>query len=96
MIQLTFPTSHAEILKTFRAHLQSLDSDDFDQKVVVVIDSIVSNPGVRLPWEEMVQICKEERVWSLVDAAHAIGTDSFFLTDILIHFLYRSNGGQPQ
>jgi len=38
------------------------------QKIVAVVDSIVSNPGVLLPCQEMVQICKE-------DAAHIIGQE---------------------
>jgi hercynylcysteine S-oxide lyase len=42
---------------------------------VAVIDSIVSNPGVLLPWKEMVQLCREEGVWSVIDAAHSIGQE---------------------
>jgi hercynylcysteine S-oxide lyase len=42
-------------------------------KIVAVVDALISNPGVILPWEEMVGICREENVWSVVDAAHAIG-----------------------
>lgn len=71
-IPLKFPTTHSEIIKNFREHLESLP-DTFDQKVVVVIDSMASNPGVILPWEEMVAICKEYKAWSVVDAAHGVG-----------------------
>lgn len=51
------------------------EGGDFKQtrKVVAVVDAIVANPGVRLPWKEMVAICKDAGVWSVVDAAHAIG-----------------------
>lgn len=44
-------------------------------KFVAVIDSISSNPGTLLPWKEMAQICKEEGVWSVIDAAHSIGQE---------------------
>jgi len=44
-------------------------------KIVAVIDSIISSPGMALPWKELVQICKEEGVWSLVDGAHSIGQE---------------------
>ncbi|THU90144.1 PLP-dependent transferase [Dendrothele bispora CBS 962.96] len=51
-------------------------------KVVAIIDSIISVPGVSLPWAEMVQILREEcgggedaNVWSVIDAAHSIGQE---------------------
>jgi selenocysteine lyase/cysteine desulfurase len=40
-----------------------------------VIDSIVAQPGALLPWKQLVQICREEGVWSVVDAAHSIGQE---------------------
>ncbi|KAH9945380.1 PLP-dependent transferase [Epithele typhae] len=44
-------------------------------KIVAVIDSIVSQPGVYLPWKEMAAVCREEGVWSVIDAAHSIGQE---------------------
>ena len=44
-------------------------------KIVAVIDSISSNPGMALPWKELVQVCKEEGIWSLVDGAHSVGQE---------------------
>ncbi|KAH9902928.1 PLP-dependent transferase [Cubamyces lactineus] len=44
-------------------------------KIVAVIDSIVANPGVFMPWKEMVRICREEGVWTVIDAAHSIGQE---------------------
>lgn len=43
-------------------------------KIVVVVDALSSNPGLLMPWERVVEFCKgHENVWSLVDAAHAVG-----------------------
>ena len=28
-----------------------------------------------LPWKELVQVCKEEGIWSLVDGAHSVGQE---------------------
>jgi kynureninase len=75
---LEFPTSHADILSSFRAHLRALPApapsaaNPAPQRVAV-IDALVSAPGALLPWEEMVAICREEGVYSVVDAAHAVG-----------------------
>ncbi|KAF2199190.1 PLP-dependent transferase [Delitschia confertaspora ATCC 74209] len=40
---------------------------------VAVFDTVVSVPGIRLPFERMVEVCREERVLSCLDAAHAVG-----------------------
>lgn len=43
-------------------------------KIVVIVDAISSNPGLLMPWERVVEFCRsQENVWTLVDAAHAIG-----------------------
>jgi len=44
-------------------------------KFVAVIDAVTANPGVLMPWQEMVRICREEAVYSVVDAAHSIGQE---------------------
>lgn len=76
---LQFPTSHEEILENWRNHIHLVTSQRNDlqqtRKVVAVIDAIVANPGVRLPWKEMVAICRDAGVWSVVDAAHSIGQE---------------------
>ncbi|KAF8885057.1 pyridoxal phosphate-dependent transferase [Gymnopilus junonius] len=74
IITLNYPTTHAEIVEQFRKHVQEHPAKP-NKKRVAVIDSIISNPGVLLPWKEMVKICKEEGIWSLVDAAHSIGQE---------------------
>ena len=77
---LEFPTTASDVLKNFHSHLRNIARQP-GQKIVAVIDSIVSNPGVQLPWEKMVKICKEEGVISIVDAAHSIGQQ----VDINLH-----------
>lgn len=85
---LQFPISHASILRSFRVHIESivgnkpsLDSQPLEgemahkRQIVAVIDSIASIPGALLPWVEMVSICREYGIWTLVDAAHSIGQE---------------------
>lgn len=40
---------------------------------VAMFDTVVSMPGIRLPFEKMVELCKQEGVLSCVDAAHGAG-----------------------
>ncbi|KAJ8588457.1 PLP-dependent transferase [Rhizopogon salebrosus TDB-379] len=76
---LQFPTSHAEILDNWRTHIHLVTSKGSDlqqtRKIVAIVDAIVANPGVHLPWKEMVAICRDAGVWSVVDAAHSIGQE---------------------
>ncbi|KAG8839491.1 hypothetical protein FRC20_006014 [Serendipita sp. 405] len=73
IITLAFPTTPEAIISTFRKHIEQNVKRTAGTRVVALIDAIISNPGVLLPWEELVQICKENRIVSVVDAAHAIG-----------------------
>lgn len=73
---LRFPTSHAEILRDFRWMVHRVQQQrNPGSKTVALFDSIVSFPGVTMPWKEMVKICHEEGALSIVDAAHSIGQE---------------------
>jgi hypothetical protein len=74
VIPISFPTTHAEIIETFKAHVRAHPAKP-NKKRVAVIDSIISNPGALLPWKEMVNICKDEDIFSVIDAAHSIGQE---------------------
>ena len=85
VFELNFPTTRASILQAFRMHLDALNAklqtaqqkigDGAKLKIVAVIDTIASNPGVYLPWKEMVKLCRERGILTLVDAAHSIGQE---------------------
>ncbi|TEB22225.1 PLP-dependent transferase [Coprinellus micaceus] len=76
VFQLNFPTTFASIVSSFTSLLASPQAQvGPNNKRVVVIDSIISNPGVLLPWQELVKIAKDAGVWTIVDAAHSIGQE---------------------
>ncbi|KAJ7447111.1 pyridoxal phosphate-dependent transferase, partial [Mycena galericulata] len=75
-LELRFPASHAEIVQLFQSRLRDVRTRVGEEATVVALfDSIVSFPGVLLPWKEMVKICREESVISVVDAAHSLGQE---------------------
>ncbi|KAK7063726.1 Arginase/deacetylase [Favolaschia claudopus] len=74
-IHLTFPTTPARILAQYRDHLRGLPPRKAGQRVFAIIDAIFAMPAIVMPWKEMVQICKEENVMTLIDAAHSIGQE---------------------
>lgn len=88
IINLTFPCSHAKIINQTEELLGQWNelnpTEDDGQHVpkgkkeggrvrLVVVDSIASNPGMVLPWEKVVEVCRKYGVLSLVDGAHSIG-----------------------
>jgi hercynylcysteine S-oxide lyase len=85
VFELNFPTTRVSILQAFRAHLDALKTklqkaqpkigDGTKLKIVAVIDSIASNPGVYLPWKEMVTLCRERGILTIIDAAHSLGQE---------------------
>ncbi|KAJ3930309.1 MAG: pyridoxal phosphate-dependent transferase [Lentinula lateritia] len=88
---LNLPLSHSSILDQFRLHLRLLNAQVHAAagtsaadrgattapagKIVVIIESITSSPGILMPWKEMVKICRAEEAWSVVDAAHSLGQE---------------------
>lgn len=85
LFELKFPTTRASLLRDFHAHVdvlstklqiaQRLIGNETKLKIVALIDSIASSPGVYLPWKEMVALCRERSILTVIDAAHSIGQE---------------------
>lgn len=61
--------SDAEVLSRFRGTLKKYG----DGVKVAIFDTVMSMPGVKMPFEQLTQICREHGVFSLIDGAHGIG-----------------------
>lgn len=82
-IDIVPPYTLDGILEAFQAGLEKIQSSPgyialTEQgkrpRILVIMDAISSSPGILIPWERVVKFCKaQENVWTLVDAAHAIG-----------------------
>ena len=68
-VDFTLPISDDGLAERFRTVLKEHGSS----VKIAVFDTVASQPGVRLPYELLTQICRENGVLSLVDAAHGIG-----------------------
>ncbi|CAL3971119.1 unnamed protein product [Diplocarpon coronariae] len=71
-VDITYPLEDAEIVRAFVARLRAVRAAGKRVRLAM-FDTVLTFPGARFPWEELVRICREEGVWSLVDGAHGIG-----------------------
>lgn len=76
-VDLDLPSSQEDIVSRFRAALQkekALCKQAGKGTVrLAIFDTIVSMPGLRMPFEEMTRVCREEGVLSMIDGAHGLG-----------------------
>ncbi|KAJ3716679.1 pyridoxal phosphate-dependent transferase [Lentinula raphanica] len=78
--ELLFPTTHQAILDGWQKHIDNVkQTAPQNKKIVAVIDSIVANPGAAMPWKEMVKICKDAGIWTIIDGAHSVGQEELNL-----------------
>lgn len=71
-ILLEYPIEDVEILRRFREAVTRLRKDGANIRLAM-FDTVLTFPGVRMPWEDLVFACKELDVLSLIDGAHGIG-----------------------
>lgn len=67
-----FPISEDELVRRFREVIRQTREEGLKVRASV-FDAIVSNPGVRFPFERFTAVCREEGILSIIDAAHGIG-----------------------
>ncbi|RJE19214.1 Aminotransferase family protein LolT, partial [Aspergillus sclerotialis] len=67
-----FPITHDELVEKFCAEVKKVKSEGGTPKVAV-FETVVSVPGIRFPFEDLVRVCRDEGVLSLVDGAHGVG-----------------------
>lgn len=71
-IPLVYPIEDEELVRLFRSAVQ--DAKERGKNVrLSLFDTVSTFPGARMPWEELVRVCREMDVLSLIDGAHGIG-----------------------
>ncbi|KAJ5960982.1 uncharacterized protein N7479_008132 [Penicillium vulpinum] len=71
-VSFQFPITEDELERRFREVIRQAREEGLKVRASV-FDAIVSNPGVRFPFERITAICREEGILSVIDAAHGIG-----------------------
>ncbi|KAF1322858.1 Isopenicillin n epimerase, partial [Globisporangium splendens] len=61
-----------KVLQKLRLALEKLRQEENGRCVLVVVDHITSNTGIKLPVEEIVALCHAQNVPVLVDGAHGL------------------------
>lgn len=70
-VELTYPISDESIIAKFRHAVQ--ESRQIKRPRAAVFDVVSSVPGVCFPYQEMVHVCRELGILSIVDGAQGIG-----------------------
>ena len=71
-IDLAYPISDHAVVDLVREAIQQHHHQGKPIRMVVM-DAIVSQPGVRFPFEAVTRLVKEHNIYSLVDGAHTLG-----------------------
>lgn len=71
-VEYTYPLSDEKLVELFQKTINQVRQNSQTVKIAL-FDVVASLPGVRMPFEQLTAICKEEGVLSLIDGAHAPG-----------------------
>ncbi|KAI0450791.1 aminotransferase family protein-like protein [Xylaria acuta] len=71
-IDLAYPIEDDDILRKVNAALLAIRQQG-RRVVLAMFDTVLTFPGVRLPWESLVQLYKQQGIMTCIDAAHGIG-----------------------
>lgn len=71
-LDMQYPVSDDELVERFCESVEKVRLQGRTPRVAI-FDTITSMPGVRMPWERLVERCSAMGVLSFVDAAHGLG-----------------------
>jgi hypothetical protein len=71
-VAYTYPVEDEWLLEEFRRKVKEVE-DQGGRVKIAIYDTVVSMPGVRMPFERLTQVCKELGVMSCIDGAHGVG-----------------------
>lgn len=84
-VKYTFPLEEGELVARFRDVVEDVKREGLVPRVAV-FETIISNPGIRFPFEEVTSVCKELGILSLIDGAHGVGMIKLDLDKLGVDF----------
>jgi selenocysteine lyase/cysteine desulfurase len=89
LIEYTYPLSDSELCAKFEEAIEEIKASGKKPRIAIY-DTIASQPGVRMPFERLTELCRQHGILSCIDAAHGVGAISTDLTTLSPDF-YVSN-----
>ena len=72
-LAVEYPIDDDVLISRFKTAIEEVKLGKRWRVKVAIFDTISSLPGVRVPWERLTEICREESILSVVDGAHGVG-----------------------
>ncbi|MCJ1405625.1 hypothetical protein MMC11_008853 [Xylographa trunciseda] len=73
VIEARWPIEDDQLVQQFEEAILKVNSGGKRKVRLAIFDTVVSMPGIRLPFERLIAKCKELNVLSMVDGAHGLG-----------------------
>ena len=72
-VPVDYPLEDDVLVSKFKRAVESINSTEGRKVRVAIFDTVSSLPGTRVPWERLVEVCRDQGILSLVDGAHGVG-----------------------
>jgi selenocysteine lyase/cysteine desulfurase len=72
LIDYTYPLSDHDLISKFEEAVKTIRAEGKNPKIAVY-DTIVSQPGVRVPFERLTELCRQHGILRCIDGAHGVG-----------------------
>lgn len=82
-VQLNYPLEDEEVVRLTKEVIDRENAKNDGRKIVLgVVDALSSLPGIRVPFEAINKLFKDNGILSLVDGAHSIGQIDLNLSEL--------------